>query len=103
MAVLLRNPFKMVEVKVAHLEHNQDNISDKSPCDAGEKGMVSAAYIYRLWDYQSLLAHRAKRSAGTQRLLLLEQVDEVKKNIARYCGKNPHDFDELKKLMDKDR
>ncbi|WP_139134993.1 hypothetical protein [Magnetovibrio blakemorei] len=88
---------------MALLEHNQGYTSQKSPCDAGEKNVVSAAHVYRLWDYQSLLAHRAQRSAGTERLLLLDQVDEVKKNIARYCGKNPRDFDELKKLMDKDR
>lgn len=89
--------------RAAYLEYNQGDASGKRPCGAGEKDAVSAAYVYRLWDHQSLLAHRAQRSAGTERLFLLDQVDEVKKNIARYCGKNPRDFNELKKLMDKDR
>lgn|GEM_PF-3045930 len=88
---------------MAYLEYNQEGVSEKHPCGASDKDVVSAAYVYRLWDYQSLLAHRAQRSAGTERLLLLDQVDEVKRNIARYCGKNPRDFNELKQLMDKDR
>lgn len=87
---------------MAQLWHNQAGISEQIPCDVGEKEVVSAGHVCRLWDYQSLLAHRAQRSAGTERLLLLDQVDEVKKNIARYCGKNPRDVNELKKLMGKD-
>ncbi len=83
--------------------HNQTDTSVPGPIGTVVNDTASDAYIYRLWDYQSLLAHRARQSAGTERLFLLEQAVEVKKNIARYCGKNPQDLEELKKLMNKDR
>lgn len=60
---------------------------------------IRAEYVRALWDYVSVLDHRARISSGADRELLLEQADDVLRELEVHLGRRPIDENDFLSLL----